>query len=151
MKLVVLISVFILLCGISFMAFDRVDTALFGRLALAAMFVFTGVIHIVYRDGIYLTYPDFLPQRFKIKLLLAVGDLQFAFAAGFIFSEVARILTVFVLVYLLLGFFTLVNASSKKISIKRGNHTGNGHAYLFYKIPEQLIVIVWTYYFGLVA
>ncbi len=151
MKLVLLVSVFLLLCGVSFLAFDHVYTAMAGRWALSAMFVFAGVLHLTYREGIYLTYPEFLPQTFRIRLVFAIGDLQFAFAAAFILTELARTISVVVLIYLLTALFTQINACVNKISVKRGNYTGKGLSYLVYKIPEQLFIIAWVYYFGLVA
>ncbi|WP_017258687.1 hypothetical protein [Pedobacter arcticus] len=151
MKLVVLLSVFLLVCGGCFIFYNDPAYAVSGRLALAAMFLFSGVLHVKYRDGIYLTYPDFLSQINKIKLVFAVGDLQFAIAAGLVFADVARVIVPLILIYLILGLVTQVNAGVKNISVKRGNYTGKGIAYLFFKIPEQLIIIGWTYYFVLVC
>lgn len=151
MRLVVLLSVFFLFCAGFFLAFDDFCIPIAGRWALSAMFLLAGVLHNIYREGIYLTYPNFLPQQFKIRLVFAIGDLQFAFAMAFVLTELARTLSVVVLMYLLIALFTQVNACAKKISIKRGNYTGKGLGYLFYKIPEQIFIIAWVYYFGLVA
>lgn len=151
MRLVVLLSVFLLLCGGFFLFYDDFALAVAGRLALSLMFVLSGILHLTYKEGIYLSYPDFLPQTFKIKLVFGIGDLQFAFAASLVFQDIARIIVPFVLLYLLLGLFTQINACIKKVSIKRGNYTGRGFIYLFFKIPEQLIIIGWAYYFVLIC
>ncbi|HTN19584.1 MAG TPA: hypothetical protein VL125_03875 [Pelobium sp.] len=150
MRLVVLTAVFLLLCGVSFICFGEIAFSVAGRLALSAMFMLSGVLHSRYREGIYLTYPSFLSQTFRINLVFAISDLQFSFALAFIFADVARIITLFVLIYLFLGLFTQIKACIKNISVKRGNYTGNGIYYLLFKIPEQLFIICWTYYFGVV-
>ena len=149
MRSVLLIAVFLLLCGISFLYSNEIAFAIAGRLALCAMFLFVGVLHLNYSEGIYLTYPDFLSQTFKIRLVFAVADLQFAFATGLVFANVSRIIVPLVLMYLVLGLFTQIKACLKHISVKRENYTGRGIAYLFFKIPEQLFIIGWTYYFVL--
>lgn len=151
MRLVVLILVFLLLCGGFFIFYNDIAYAVSGRLALSVMFVFSGVLHLYYKEGIYLTYPDFLSQTNKIKAVFIVGDLQFAFAAGLVFRDVAQIIIPVILIYLILRFFTQIKACIKHISIKRGNFTGKGLPYLFFKIPEQLIIIAWAYYFVLVC
>ncbi len=151
MRLVVLIAVFLLLCGGFFLFYNDFAYAIAGRLALSVMFVFSGILHLYYKEGIYLSYPDFLPQATKIKLVYAIGDLQFVFAGGLVFADISKIIILFVLGYLILGLFTQINACVKKVSIKRGNYTGKGLIYLFFKIPEQLIIIAWAYYFVLVC
>lgn len=151
LRLVVLLSVFLLLCGGCFIFYNDIAYAVSGRLALSAMFLFSGVLHVKYHEGIYLTYPDFLSQLNKIKLVFVIGDLQFAIAAGLVFADVARVIVPVILIYLILGLVTQVNAGIKNVSIKRGNYTGKGLGYLFFKIPEQLMIIAWTYYFVLVC
>ena len=151
MRLVVLIAVFLLICGGYFIFFSTIDYALAGRIALSLMFVFSGVLHLKYQEGIYLTYPKFLSQISKIKLLFIIGDLQFVFACALVFADTAEIFVLFILVYLFLGFFTQINAGIQKISVKRGNYTGHGIVYLLFKIPEQFAIIIWTYYFILVC
>nr|WP_294900122.1 hypothetical protein [uncultured Pedobacter sp.] len=151
MRSVVLVSVFLLLCGISFLYSNQITFEVAGRLALSTMFLFNGIVHLNYREGIYLTYPNFLSQLSKIKLVFAIGDLQFAFAAGLILADIAKIVVASVLVYLLFDFFIQINACLKHISVKRGNYTGKGNVYLLFKIPEQLFIIGWTYYFVLMC
>lgn len=151
MRSVLLIAVFLLLCGLSFLYSNEVAFAISGRLSLSLMFLFSGFLHLNYREGVYLSYPNFLPQVFKIKLVYAISDLQFAFAAALVFADVAKIAVPIILFYLIFGMFTIVSAANKKISIKRGNYTGNGLVYLIFKIPEQVFIIAWAYYFVLVC
>lgn len=146
-----MVFVFSLLCGGFFLFSSDIDYAIAGRLALSIMFLFSGISHLKYQEGIYLTYPSFLSPADKVRLVFAIGDLQFAFAAGLVFLDVATILIPFILIYLVLGLFTQVNARLRNISVKRGNYTGRGLSYLFFKVPEQLFILGWAYYFVLVC
>ncbi|HEX7366700.1 MAG TPA: hypothetical protein VF273_06380 [Pelobium sp.] len=151
MRLLVLLAFFFLLCSGYFILYGNLSIAGPGRLALAIMFVFSGILHIKYREGIYLSYPKFLTQLNRIKLVFIIGDLQFAFAAALVFADTAKMMVPALLLYLVSGLFTQINACLGNVSIKRGNYTGKGAIYLLFKIPEQLIIICWTYYFTLVC
>lgn len=146
--LAVLVSTFIILCSISFLLSNHINFSLCGRIAMALMLVFTGISHFIYTDGMELIIPDNFGEGFKRRIVLASGDLEFALAASLLLPDLARISGIIGMLY----FFAIVPANIiaclKKVSIERGNYTGHGLAYLWFRIPLQIFFIVWIYYFS---
>ncbi|MEI9807832.1 MAG: hypothetical protein WDO16_08115 [Bacteroidota bacterium] len=42
-----------------------------------------------------------------------------------------------------------INAAIHKVNMEKANHTGNEVNYLWFRIPLQLLFILWVWYFGL--
>ncbi|RKD16078.1 hypothetical protein BCY91_04085 [Pelobium manganitolerans] len=147
MRLVVLGCTFFIVCGSTFLITGRLAVDLAGQAATVMLFLISGVLHIRYREGYYLSYPNLLPQRFRISLAYAVSDIQFALALAFLLDDFAKAAAVLAIVYLLLETLTIIYASVKRISIKRGNYSGAGPLYLVFKLPEQFFLMWWVYFF----
>ncbi|WP_111955392.1 DoxX family protein [Chryseobacterium lathyri] len=116
-----------------------------GRLALSLMLLFTALGHFLYAKGMSLMLPDIIP--FREIIIYITGFIEIAAAIG-IFIPNIRIITA----VLLISFFILILPSNIYSSIKHlnyqtGTFDGNGISYLWFRIPFQLLLIFWTYYF----
>ncbi|MFC5281984.1 hypothetical protein [Pedobacter alpinus] len=150
MRLFVLLATFAMFCGIAFLF--KVDDyiSLSGRLAMCAMLLFSAITSYVYQEGIFLTYPDYINNVWKQKLILVNADLKIALAAGFILKDTAQITTFFLIVYFVATLPTEIKTCNDKVSVKRANHTGHGNWLFLIKIPALIFFVLWAYYFGLV-
>ena len=141
--LVVLLSVF----GISLLVTKffkgNFEIALSGRVALSVMLVFTAVAHFAFSKGMAMMLPEFIP--YKTETVYLTGIIEIAAAIG-IFIPKFRV----IIAWLLIGFFILILPANiysavKHVNYQKGTFDGNGLTYLWFRIPLQVLFIIWTY------
>jgi len=142
-----LISTFILFSIISKLSTAHWNLALGGNLSMCLMLCFTAIGHFVFAKGMAMIIPPFIP--FKRTLVFGTGLLEIILGLGLLFPS-TRISSG----YLLLLFFILITpaniyAATRHIDIEKGTFTGPGNAYLWFRIPLQLLFIGWVYYFSI--
>ncbi len=118
-----------------------------GRIAMAAMLLFTAIGHFVFSKGMALMIPGFIP--FKKQIVLITGLFEIAAAIGLLVEPYQRITG-----WLLIAFFILIlpaniNAAIKNIDYQKGTTGGPGVKYLWFRIPLQLLFISWVYFFAI--
>ena len=141
--LIVLLTVF----AVSLLAIKLLqgnyDFAWSGRMAMSAMLVFTAIAHFAFTKGMTMMLPDFIPNKTAVVYL--TGLIEIAAATG-LFIPGLRVLTA----WLLIIFFILIlpaniYAAVKNIDYQKGTSEGNGLTYLWFRIPLQMLFIIWTY------
>ena len=120
------------------------NVALAGRTAMSVMLLFTAMAHFKFTEGMTLMLPGFLPYREKIILL--TGIIEIAAAIGLLIPSLR-----FVTAWLLIVFFILilpanVYASIHNVNYQEATFTGNGVTYLWFRIPLQILFILWVYF-----
>lgn len=119
------------------------ELALSGRIAMAAMLLFTAIGHFVYTKGMTMMLPDSFPSR--TALVYFTGSIEICAAVG-LFVPKLRMLTA----WLLIAFFILmlpanIYAAIKQVNYQKATLDGHGLNYLWFRIPLQLVFIAWTY------
>lgn len=118
-----------------------------GVLALSVMLLFTSVAHFIFVKGMAMMLPPLVP--FKHAVVYFTGVLEIGFAIAFIFTKY-RVYTAWLLiVFLILVLPANIYASLKQVNYNNGTYTGNGLSYLWFRIPMQLLLIWWTWFFGI--
>ena len=142
--LAILISVFFV--SLLLMKFVRgnFEFALSGKIAMSAMLVFTAVGHFAFTEGMSMMVPGFVP--FKTGTVYLTGIIEILAAIGLLIPNL-RVVTG----WLLIAFFILIlpaniYAAIKHIDYQKGTFDGNGLVYLWFRIPLQILFIVWTYF-----
>ncbi|KLT68172.1 membrane protein [Flavobacterium sp. ABG] len=141
--LLILISVFLIsLVSIILLSGDY-NFALAARIAMSAMLLFTAIAHFVFAKGMSMMLPDFIP--YKTAVIWLTGFIEIAAAIGLFIPQI-RIITA----WLLIVFFILIlpaniYAATKQIDYQKGTFDGKGTTYLYFRIPLQLLFIVWVY------
>lgn len=141
--LIVLLSVFLISLIIIRQVRGSHDTALSGRIAMSAMLLFTAMGHFIFTEGMTMMLPDFIP--FKTEMVYLTGVIEIAAAIG-LFIPALRVLTA----WLLILFFVLVLpanivAAMEHIDYQNASFDGSGPEYLWFRVPLQILFIVWTY------
>ncbi|MDX6191684.1 hypothetical protein SGQ83_20180 [Flavobacterium sp. Fl-318] len=141
--LLILISVFLIsLVSIILLSGDY-NFALAARIAMSVMLLFTAIAHFVFAKGMSMMLSDFIP--YKTVVIWLTGFIEIAAAIGLLIPQI-RIITA----WLLIVFFILIlpaniYAATKQIDYQKGTFDGNGTTYLYFRIPLQLLFIVWVY------
>lgn len=141
--LIVLLSVFAVSLLTTKFVRGNFELALSGRIAMSAMLVFTAVAHFSFTKGMAMMLPDFIP--FKTETVYLTGIIEIAAAIG-LFIPNFRIVTA----WLLIAFFILIlpaniYAAIKHIDYQKGTFGGNGLTYLWFRVPLQILFIIWVY------
>ncbi len=126
------------------LVFKTFNAALAGRIAMSIMLVFTSIAHFAFTKGMEMMIPDFVP--FKKMTVYLTGIIEVCAAVGLLIPG-SRVLTA----WLLILFFVLllpanINAAVKHIDYQKGTNDGAGLTYLWFRVPLQILFILWTYF-----
>lgn len=145
--LLVLLIVFVISSMANKIVKGNFELALSGRIAMSAMLFFTALGHFLFTKGMTMMLPDFVP--FKTEMVYLTGVIEVAAAIG-LFIPSLRIVTA----WLLIAFFLLIlpaniHAAINHIDYQQGTFDGNGLLYLWFRVPLQVLFIVWVYFTSL--
>ena len=141
--LFVLLGAFIISLIVTKLFTKTFDYPLSGRIAMAVMLVFTAIGHFAFTKGMTMMLPDFIP--FKTEIIYLTGIIEIIAAVGLLIPSL-RVWTGWALIL----FFILllpgnIKAAVDHIDYQKATFDGNGPAYLWFRIPLQILFIVWTY------
>ncbi|PJJ67189.1 DoxX family protein [Chryseobacterium geocarposphaerae] len=119
-----------------------------GNLGMAVFIIFTGLSHFKFQKGMAMMIPEFIPA--KMFWVYFTGIIEIAAGVGLMIPSIREITAVLLIVFYVLVFVANINASKKKINIFKADYTRPGMNYLYReRILMQLILISWTWYFGI--
>ncbi|MCT4699490.1 DoxX family protein [Tenacibaculum haliotis] len=117
--------------------------ALSARIAISIMLLFTAIGHFYFTKGMSMMIPKFIP--FKEFIIYLTGMFEILLAIGILIPRFQIISAWLLIFFLLLMLPANIYASLNKINYQRGTFDGNGLIYLWFRIPLQILFIVWTY------
>lgn len=149
MKLLSIIAItFVLSLFIIYFTKGFWDFVLSGNLAMAVFIIFTGFAHFKYQKGMAMMIPEVFPA--KIFLVYLTGILEIAAGIGLMIPSIRELTAVLLIVFLVIIFWANINSSKKHVNIFKGDFTGPGIGYLYKeRLPMQIILIAWTWFFGI--
>jgi uncharacterized membrane protein len=143
--LIVLILSFIILWAVNTYGIKSYfSISQMGRISLAIMLLFTGTAHFYKTGEMVQMMPEFLP--YKTELVYFTGVLEIIGAIGLIQQRTATVASIALILFFLAVLPANVVGSMKRVQLG-GMETGP--AYLYFRIPFQLLLIWWTCYFGI--
>ena len=119
------------------------DFALAARIAMAVMLVFTVVGHFAFTKGMAMMIPDFIP--FKKELVYATGVMEILAAIGLLTPNLRVVTGWFLILFFIVLLPANINAAIKQIDYQKATFQGEGLNYLWFRIPLQVLFILWTY------
>lgn len=118
--------------------------ALRGRISLSLFFIFAGVSHFIVTQEMTQMLPAFIPLRTEIIYLTGISEILGGI--GLLSSRWARLSSILLILFLI-GVLP-ANIYAAMASIEFGGHAF-GASYLLIRVPFQLFLIAWAYYFGI--
>ncbi|MCB4799550.1 DoxX family protein [Tamlana sp. PT2-4] len=119
------------------------DFILSGRLAMAIMLVFTAIGHFAFTKGMSMMIPKVIP--FKSSFVYLTGIFEILLAIGLLIPKLKTISGWTLIIFLLLLLPANVYAAINHVNYQNGTFNGNGLVYLWFRIPLQILFIIWTY------
>jgi uncharacterized membrane protein len=141
--LIVLITVFVVALTIFRFTKNEYAYAQAARVAMAAMLLFTALGHFLLAKGMAMMVPDFIP--FKTEAVYASGIIEIAAAIGLLVPSLRVLTGALLIVFFVLMLPANIKAASQNINYQTGALDGAGLAYLWFRIPLQLLFIAWVY------
>ncbi|WP_265428428.1 DoxX family protein [Chryseobacterium sp. YIM B08800] len=124
------------------------DLLFSGNLGMAVFMLFTGFAHFKFQKGMALMIPEFIPA--KMFWVYFTGVIEIAAAIGLMIPSIREITSILLIIFFVLIFIANIDSSRKKVNIFKANYSGPGMVYLYKeRIPMQIILIVWTWFFGI--
>lgn len=140
--LVLLISFLIAIFAIK-IVHKEYDIDLAARIAMAIMLCFTAIGHFVFTKGMTLMIPKFIP--YKESFVHATGFFEILLAIGILIPRFSYIAGVLLIIFLLLMLPANIYAAIKNVNYQKATFDGNGLTYLWFRVPLQILFIIWTY------
>jgi len=113
-----------------------------GRIGVALVFVFTGLGHFVRTSAMAQMLPNGVPMR--VPLVRASGVFELLAAGAILVPRASRLTGVLLCIFLLVILPSNIYAAFKRVDF--GGH-GAGPVYLLVRVPLQLFLIGWIWWF----
>jgi uncharacterized membrane protein len=141
--LIILIAFFVIsLVTIKFVR-GMYDFSLSGRIALSMMLLFTAAGHFAFTQGMSMMIPTFMP--YKSQLVYLTGVIEIAAAICLQIPSLRINTAWWLIVFFILVLPANIYAAFKHIDYQKGTYEGSGLSYLWFRVPLQILFIVWTY------
>ncbi|WP_406682798.1 hypothetical protein N1F78_08845 [Seonamhaeicola sp. MEBiC1930] len=119
------------------------NIALSARIGMSVMLLFTALGHFMFTNGMVMMVPEFIPFKKEMVYFTAIIEILGAFA---LHIPPLRTITAWLLIlFFILLLSANINASIKSINYQKGTYDGNGLFYLWFRIPLQILFIIWVY------
>lgn len=115
-----------------------------GRISLAMFFVFTGASHFYMPEELARLLPASLPLR--MEMIYVTGVLEILGAIGLLVPGLERLASLALIAFLLGVLPSNIYGAINHVDV--GAHAA-GPVYLLARVPFQVFLMGWAYYFGL--
>lgn len=132
----------VLLLIVPYTVLYKLDRSLRGRINLAILLCFMGTAHFFKTQEMMLLLPEWALHR--EALIHAAGVMELAAATGLLIHRFARLTGICLILFLVCVFPANIYGMIHRVKV--GGHEA-GLAYLWIRLPLQLLLIGWTYYF----
>ncbi len=123
------------------------DYSMAGRIAMSVMLLFTAIGHFVLTNGMALMLPAIIP--FKKQIIYFTGVIEIAAAIGLLLPQVRHLTALLLILFFILILPANIHAASRRVNFEKGTFDGPGLRYLWFRIPLQVLFILWTWWFAL--
>lgn len=143
---------FVLLCafGASYVLYSLfgVEGTLMrsGRTAMSIMLLFTALGHFKFPKGMAEMLPPVMPAR--AALVYITGFIEIIAAIGLMIPAVQKETAMLLILFFILILPANIYAAINNIDYQKGTKDGPGKSYLWFRVPLQVLFIVWVYWFG---
>ena len=123
---------------------DKLSFSFVGRASLAVMLTVTGIAHFTNADLMIEMMPEFVPM--KREMVYFTGVCELLAVVGLLWDKTSKLTAVMLIIFFIAILPANIIGSMKQVQL---GGMENGVIYLFFRIPLQILFILWTYYFGI--
>lgn len=142
--LIVLLTVFIIAVAFLKLIIGEYDLALSGRIAMSVMLLFTALGHFKFDQGMAMMLPEYVP--FRLKIVHLTGLIELAATVGLLLPNFKIITAWLLILFFILILPANIYAALQKVDYQKATYNGAGPSYLWFRIPLQILFILWVYF-----
>lgn len=142
--LIVLAVAFVLAVLVMYSVSGHIVTILPARIAMSAMLLFTALGHVKYTRGMANMLPAFIPG--KVALVYISGLLEVVAAITLLLPAFTYGTGWFLITFFIVLLPANIYAAINRVNLETGDRNGAGPAYLWFRVPLQVLFIVWVYW-----
>jgi uncharacterized membrane protein len=145
--LIILTAVFVTAYAINrYLLGGRLSSSFIGRFALALFLLIIGVVHFTDPQPMVQMMPDYFP--YKLELVYFTGVCELAAVIGLLWNRTSKLTGL-----MLIMFFVAILPANIEGALRSVPWGGmiDGPVYLFFRIPMQILLIVWTWVFAVIS
>lgn len=117
--------------------------ALAARIAISVMLLFTSTAHFAFTKGMTMMIPNFFP--YKKAMVYLTGVIEILAAIGLLVPDLSILTGWLLILFFLMLLPANIHAAIKHIDFRKASLEGNGTNYLWFRIPLQMLFILWIY------
>lgn len=144
--LIVLIASFTAAALISKLFYNAWNIAFAGNLAMCLMLLLTASGHVLFTKGMAMMIPPIVPWRTALVYLTGIAEL--ALGVGLLFHSSRHLSGIVLIALFVLLLPANIYAATKHLNLEKATYSGAGPAYLWFRVPLQLLFIGWVIYFS---
>ena len=119
------------------------DYAFAARIAMSVMLLFTAIGHFAFPKAMMMMIPAIMP--FRLALVYITGIIEIMAAIGLQIVSIKYLTGVLLIIFFILVLPANIYAAAKHINYQTGKEDGKGYGYLWFRIPLQILFIIWTW------
>lgn len=144
--LIVLIVTFVILLIFNYMT-DASGLIPSSNIAMCVMLCFTAIGHFKFTKGMEMMIPQPIP--YKRVLVYVTGILEVVLGNLLLFEEFRRAAGVVLVIFFMLMLPANIYAATNRVNYEKASYDGKGVGYLWFRIPMQVFLILWVWYFSI--
>ncbi len=141
--LVVVLSVFLISIFIIKAITQKYNFSLAARIGMCAMLFFTALGYFVFTKGMAMMIPPIVP--FKTEVIYLTGLAEIVLGIGLLIPRLSNYSGWFLIFFFLFLLPANIYSAMKHIDYQKATFDGNGLRYLWFRVPLQIVFIIWTY------
>lgn len=145
--LLVLIISFILTAILSRLFMGDWNLMLSGNVAMMLMLWFASLGHFMFTKGMVMMMPSFIP--FKGFLVYLTGIMEIILGPLLVINSTRYMAGIILLIMFVVMLPANISAAMKNVDFEKATYNGGGTSYLWFRIPLQILFIVWVLYFSI--
>lgn len=144
MKPLIILTVTFILSFLAILIFTgKYNFSLAGRIAMCVMLISTGIAHFVYTNGMAMMLPEFIP--FRKSFVYFTGILEIVAAIALLVPSLQFATAIFLISFFIVLLPANIYAAYNHINYEKATFDGDGLSYLWFRVPLQILFIVWIY------
>lgn len=142
--LIILLSVALIALIIIKVATGNYSFPFSARIAMSVMLLFTAMGHFMFPEGMSMMIPDVIP--FKKELVYLTAFIEIFAAIGLQVPQLRPVTAWLLILFFILILPANIKASMDQLDFQKATFTGPGLLYLWFRIPLQILFILWVYF-----
>lgn len=114
---------------------------------MSIMLLFTSIGHFAFTKGMEMMIPTIIP--YKRTMVYLTGVIEICAAVGLLLGSTRELTAWLLILFFILLLPANIYAAMKHVDYQKGTFEGSGVGYLWFRVPLQVLFIIWTYFFAI--